>query len=169
MHFLGAIIGADNETAVDEELSRWSEYTETDPYVIEYRDSVLDRAHAWVNEHDEDGRAKLADLPEDELLERFVEYDGGMLDEDGNLVDTIPEDTFFDWYEMGGRWNDVVKDLQGLTVGEVKARAAADPKLADFVDHLQVVCHNGDYETEPVEPFAGCGDGETVWFIDFHD
>lgn len=170
MHFLGAIVGVENETAVDEELSQWSEYTEVDPYVIEDRASVLERAREWVDGQPEGRREPLRQLSEDELLAKFVdEYDGGMLDEDGNLVDTMPEDTFFDWYEMGGRWNDVVRDLQGLTVGEVKARVAADPKLAEFINHLQVVCHDGDYVTAPVEPFAECGDGETVWFIDFHE
>lgn len=169
MHFLGAIVGVEDEAAVDEELSRWSEYTEVEPYVIEDRDSVLERAREWVAGQPEGQREPLLRLSEDELLDKFVEYDGGMLDGDGNLVDTMPEDTFFDWYEVGGRWNDMVKDLQGLTVGEVKAKAAADPKLADLVNHLQVVCHNGDYETAPCEPFEECGDGETVWFIDFHD
>lgn len=164
MHFLGTVIGPENESEVDDALARWDENADVEPYVVECREDFLERACEWAarlpdgNEGDEEG-----------LLDRFACYTGGVLDEDGNVVSTMPVDAFYDWYELGGRWAKETDGLQGLTVDRLRARAGADPAVAALLGGIVVSVHNGDYEEEPADPLAGCAGHEKVWFVDFHD
>lgn len=111
MHFLGTVIGPETESEVDDALARWDENKDVEPYVVEYREDFLERAREWASRRpDVDGS------DEDALLGRFALYTGAELDEDGNEVSTMPEDAFYDWYELGGRWSGETASLQGLTV-----------------------------------------------------
>ena len=106
---------------------------------------------------------------EDALLGRFALYTGAELDEDGNEVSTMPEDAFYDWYELGGRWSGETADLQGLTVDGLRARAGAYPAVVALLGGIAVSVHGGGYEEEPADPLADCAGCEKVWFVDFHD
>lgn len=164
MHFLGTVIGPESESEVDYELERWSEDADVEPYVVEYREEFLERARKWASH-----RPDVDDSDEEALLDRFALYTGAELDEDGNEASTVPQDAFYDWYELGGRWAGEVAGLQGLTVDELRARVEADPAVATLLGGIAVSVHNGDREEEPVDPLAGCAGGERVWFVDFHD
>ena len=164
MHFLGTVIGPESESEVDRELERWSEDADVEPYIVEYREDFLERAREWASHHPNvDGG------DEEALLARFAEYTGATLDGDGNAVSTVPEDAFYDWYELGGRWRGETAGLQGLTVDVLRARAETDPAVALLLDGMVVSVHGGGYEEEPADPFAGCTGTERVWFVDFHD
>ena len=122
MHFLGTVIGPETESEVDDALARWDENADVDPYIVEYREDFLERAREWASRRpDVDGS------DEDALLGRFALYTGAELDEDGNEVSTTPEDAFYDWYELGGRWSGETASLQGLTVDGLRACAEAPP------------------------------------------
>lgn len=164
MHFLGTVIGPETESEVDDALARWDENADVEPYVVEYREDLLERAREWASRRpDVDGS------DEDALLGRFALYTGAELDEDGNEVSTMPEDAFYDWYELGGRWSDETADLQGLTVDGLRACAEAYPAVVALLGGIAVSIHNGDREVEPTDPLAGCAGDEKVWFVDFHD
>ena len=164
MHFLGTVIGPESESEVDYELERWSENADVEPYVVEYREDILERAREWASR-----RPGVDDSDEDGLLERFALYTGAELDEDGNEVSIMPEDAFYDWYELGGRWSGETADLQGLTVDGLRARAGADPDVVALLGGIAVSVHGGGYEEEPADPLADCAGYEKVWFVDFHD
>lgn len=164
MHFLGTVIGPENESEVDYELERWSEDADVEPYVVEYREDILERAREWASH-----RPDVDEGDEDALLGRFAEYTGAELDEDGNEMSTVPEDAFYDWYELGGRWSGETTGLQGLTVDGLRARAEADPAVAALLGGIAVSVHGGGYEEEPTSPLTGCAGCEKVWFVDFHD
>ena len=118
MHFLGTVIGPETESEVDDALARWDENKDVEPYVVEYREDFLERAREWASRRpDVDGS------DEDALLGRFALYTGAELDEDGNEVSTMPEDAFYDWYELGGRWSGETASLQGLTAHDAAVRA----------------------------------------------
>lgn len=164
MHFLGTVIGPETESEVDDALARWGENADVDPYIVEYREDFLERAREWASRRpDVDGS------DEDALLGRFALYTGAELDEDGNEVSTTPEDAFYDWYELGGRWSDETASLQGLTVDGLRACAEAYPAVVALLGGIVVSIHNGDREVEPTDPLAGCAGDEKVWFVDFHD
>lgn len=164
MHFLGTVIGPETESEVDDALARWDENADVEPYVVEYREDLLERAREWASRRpDVDGS------DEDALLGRFALYTGAELDEDGNEVSTMPEDAFYDWYELGGRWSDETADLQGLTVDGLRACAEAYPAVVALLGGIAVSIHNGDREVEPTDPLADCVGCEKVWFVDFHD
>lgn len=44
MHFLGTVIGPETESEVDDALARWDENADVEPYVVEYREDLLERA-----------------------------------------------------------------------------------------------------------------------------
>lgn len=164
MHFLGMVIGPETESEVDDVLVRWDENADVEPYVVELREDILERAREWASRRpDVDGS------DEDALLGRFALYTGAELDEDGNEMSTMPEDAFYDWYELGGRWSGETADLQGLTVDGLRARAGAYPAVVALLGGIAVSIHNGDREVEPTDPLADCAGGEKVWFVDFHD
>lgn len=164
MHFLGTVIGPETESEVDDALARWDENADVEPYVVEYREDLLERAREWASRRpDVDGS------DEDALLGRFALYTGAELDEDGNEVSTMPEDAFYDWYELGGRWSGETADLQCLTVDGLRARAGAYPAVVALLGGIAVSVHGGGYEEEPADPLADCAGCEKVWFVDFHD
>ncbi|KAB6042250.1 hypothetical protein GA537_09780 [Bifidobacterium adolescentis] len=164
MHFLGTVIGPETESEVDDALARWDENADVEPYVVEYREDLLERAREWASRRpDVDGS------DEDGLLERFALYTGAELDKDGNEVSTMPEDAFYDWYELGGRWSGETASLQGLTVDGLRACAEAYPAVVALLGGIAGSVHGGGYEEEPADPLADCAGCEKVWFVDFHD
>lgn len=164
MHFLGMVIGPETESEVDDVLVRWDENADVEPYVVELREDILERAREWASRRpDVDGS------DEDALLGRFALYTGAELDEDGNEVSTMPEDAFYDWYELGGRWSGETDSLQGLTVDGLRACAEAYPAVVALLGGIAVSIHNGDREVEPTDPLADCAGDERIWFVDFHD
>lgn len=84
-------------------------------------------------------------------------------------MSTTPEDAFYDWYELGGRWSGETASLQGLTVDGLRACAEAYPAVVALLGGIAVSIHNGDREVEPTDPLVGCAGDEKVWFVDFHD
>lgn len=164
MHFPGMVIGPETESEVDDVLVRWDENADVEPYVVELREDILERAREWASRRpDVDGS------DEDAPLGRFALYTGAELDEDGNEVSTMPEDAFYDWYELGGRWSGETAGLQGLTVDGLRACAEAYPAVVALLGGIAVSIHNGDREVEPTDPLADCAGDERIWFVDFHD
>lgn len=163
MHFLGLAMGPKNTDEVDAQLEQWSEYTEVEPYVVIPNEDVMAQARAWA-----EGKGKKG-MDDKALLEAYADWRGYSLNEDGDVVDTMPEDVLYDWYEIGGRWNSMVGRWQGRTVRELRGHAKTDTDLREALDDVAVVCHADGYDDNILNPLAGLHDGEHVWFVDFHD
>lgn len=193
MHFLGAVIGGSNTSEAEAIIDPYSEYEEVEEYVLYTRDEFLkdnqenDRRlieREGENQHDRTSEAfekaerRLA-LNDEEALEAYAEYCGYSLNEDGDVVSTFNNDSFYDWYEFGGRWEEMVGGLQGITCGELKERYGdGDSEVRELLDcNVSVVCDNDGYEGGVWFPvsrdalFERPGDDSSarVWFVDFHD
>lgn len=193
MHFLGAVIGGNDTSEAETIIDPYSEYEEVEEYALYTRDEFLktsresDRSligsksetqHDRMSEAFEKAERRLA-LNDEEALEAYAEYYGYSLNEDGDVVSTFNDDSFYDWYEFGGRWEEMVGGLQGITCGKLKERYGnGDSEVRELLDcNVSVVCDNDGYEGDvwfPVSKDAlferlGADSSARVWFVDFHD
>ena len=110
-HFLGAVIGGDTIEEAEAIIAPWSEYEEVPEYVVQTRDEFLkeqrgyDKQEAERHPESKDAVERLK-LDDESALKAYAEYAGRTLDKDGNVISTFNEDSFYDWYEFGGRWDD---------------------------------------------------------------
>ena len=134
--------------------------------------------HDRTSEAFEKAERRLA-LNDEEALEAYAEYCGYSLNEDGDVVSTFNNDSFYDWYEFGGRWEEMVGGLQGITCGELKERYGdGDSEVRELLDcNVSVVCDNDGYEGGSWFPVSrgarferlGNDSSARVWVVDFHD
>lgn len=122
---------------------------------------------------------KRLSLNDEDALKSYAEYCGYSLDEDGNVVSTANRDAFYDWYEFGGRWEEMVGGLQGITCGELTERyGKGDSEVRELLDcNVSVVCDNDGYEggvwfpapKDALFERLGADSSARVWFVDFHE
>ncbi|WP_137656463.1 hypothetical protein [Bifidobacterium moukalabense] len=173
MHFLGAVIGAENEDGVEGILADWSEYADVDEYIEQTRGGILADGRA-------DDRACLKEHGNDMSGKAAAEHRGLTLDEDGDAVSTFNRDSFYDHYEIGG-W-DGVEDMQGTTCRDLLDRYGnGDAPARNAIGDLCIICgqgwHDGgwsdgkwnDTTTETVMRELERGGDRKVWFVNFHD
>ena len=48
-----------------------------------------------------------------EKIQRFADYFGYDITEAGQLLERYNQDGFYDWYAIGGRWNNILQDRSG--------------------------------------------------------
>lgn len=193
MHFLGAVIGGNNTSEAETIIDPYSEYEEVEEYVLYTRheflqDSRRSDLELTGREHgnqSEDMAAiiknakKRLSLNDEDALKAYAEYCGYSLDEDGNVVSTLNRDAFYDWYEFGGRWEEMVGGLQGITCGELKERYGnGDSEVRELLDcNVSVVCDSDGYEggvwfpvtKDALSERLGSDSSARVWFVDFHE
>ena len=151
MHFLGAVIGGDTIEEAEAIIAPWSEYEEVPEYVVQTRDEFLkeqrgyDKQEAERHPESKDAVERLK-LDDESALKAYAEYAGRTLDKDGNVISTFNEDSFYDWYEFGGRWDDWAKDVQGVTCRDLLDRCEHDVKTRGLVEDLCVLCADGFHE-----------------------
>ena len=186
MHFLGAVIGAENEEDVENILVDWSEYEDVDEYIAQTREEILSTGRADDRDYLEHGKdmdarkaaaGRLA-LDDGKALDAYAEYGGLTLNENGDAVSTFNQDSFYDWYEIGGRWQSEVDGMQGATCHELLERyRRGDENVRSIINSLSVICKQGWYDgglwndtkTETVLEELEQGADLKVWFVDFHD
>lgn len=193
MHFLGAVIGGNNTSEAETIIDPYSEYEEVEEYVLytrheflqDSRRSDLELTGRKHGNQSEDMAAiiknakKRLSLNDEDALKAYAEYCGYSLDEDGNVVSTLNRDAFYDWYEFGGRWEEMVGGLQGITCGELKERYGnGDSEVRELLDcNVSVVCDNDGYEggvwfpvtKDALSERLGADSSARVWFVDFHE
>lgn len=127
MHFVGICFGEDWE----DNLEYYSEDREVEPYIVYTKEEAIDYAkeiHAKIYENAIENlqNPNVSEKIKPDLLEivekgLFLSYEdawkeiqdwGYIIDEDENLLSTYNEDSQWDWYEIGGRWDGylVLKD-----------------------------------------------------------
>lgn len=149
MHFLGAVIGGNNTSEAETIIDPYSEYEEVEEYVLYTRHEFLQdsrRSDRELMGHEHGNRSedmsaiikeakKRLSLNDEDALKSYAEYCGYSLDEDGNVVSTANRDAFYDWYEFGGRWEEMVGGLQGITCGELTERYGnGDSEVRELLD-----------------------------------
>lgn len=192
MHFLGAVIGGNNTSEAEAIIDPCSEYEEVEEHVLYTRDEFLkdnrendrrlieregENQHNRTSEAFEKAERRLA-LNDEEALEAYAQYCGYSLNEDGDVVSTFNDDSFYDWYEFGGRWEELTEGVQGKTCKELSTLYEnGDSTVVTLLDDLCVLCGKDGYEGDmfyPVshmtlwERFEGNPDAH-VWLVDFHD
>lgn len=154
MHFLGAVIGGNNTSEAETIISPYSEYEEVEEYILYTRDEFLKENRkndmtlldAEYRSHPDSKSDTAKELEkrllltdEDEALKIYAEECGYDLDEDGNVVSTANEDAFYDWYEFGGRWEELSEGVQGKTCKELSTLYEnGDSTVRELLDDLCV-------------------------------
>lgn len=193
MHFLGAVIGGNNTSEAETIIDPYSEYEEVEEYVLYTRHEFLQdsrRSDRELTEREHGNRSedmaaiiknakKRLSLNDEDALKSYAEYCGYSLDEDGNVVSTANRDAFYDWYEFGGRWEEMVGGLQGITCSELTERYGnGDSEVRKLLDcNVSVVCDNDGYEggvwfpapKDALFERLGADSSARVWFVDFHE
>lgn len=193
MHFLGAVIGGNDTSEAETIIDPYSEYEEVEEYVLYTRHEFLQdsrRSDLELTEREHGNQSedmaaiiknakKRLSLNDEDALKAYAEYCGYSLDEDGNVVSTLNRDAFYDWYEFGGRWEEMVGGLQGITCGELKERYGnGDSKVRELLEcNVSVVCDNDGYEggvwfpvtKDALSERLGSDSSARVWFVDFHE
>lgn len=153
MHFLGAVIGGNNTSEAKAIIDPYSEYEEVEEYVLYTRDEFLkdnrendrrlieregENQHDRMSEAFEEAERRLA-LNDEEALEVYAQYCGYSLNEDGDVVSTFNDDSFYDWYEFGGRWEELTEGVQGKTCKELSTLYEnGDSTVVTLLDDLCV-------------------------------
>lgn len=193
MHFLGAVIGGSNTNEAEGIISPYSEYEEVEEYILYTRDEFLKENRkndmtlldAEYRSHPDSKSDTAKELEkrllltdEDEALKIYAEECGYDLDEDGNVVSTANEDAFYDWYEFGGRWEELTEGVQGKTCKELSTLYEnGDSTVVTLLDDLCVLCDKDGYEGGMFYPVSHMTLWERfeenpdahVWLVDFHD
>lgn len=182
MHFLGAVIGGNTIEEAEAIIAPWSDSAVVPEYVVQTRGEFLEerreRDRLEVERHPEAKRAaERLKFDDEAALRAYADYTGKTLDKDGNVISTFNEDSFYDWYEFGGRWGDWAEDVQGVTCRDLLDRCEHDDGTAELVGYgLYVLCVDGSFEGdlwdgvswERIRTALDGHAGERVWFVDFH-
>lgn len=192
MHFLGAVIGGNNTSEAEAIIDPYSEYEEVEEYVLYTRGEFLkdnrendrrlieregENQHDRMSEAFEEAERRLA-LNDEEALEAYAQYCGYSLNEDGDVVSTFNDDSFYDWYEFGGRWEELTEGVQGKTCKELSTLYEnGDSTVVTLLDDLCVLCDKDGYEGGMFYPVSHMTLWERfeenpnahVWLVDFHD
>lgn len=120
-HFTVLVVDTKNEKSVDEWMDPFFEGIEKDRIIDWTVQDVLDYF-----------KKENVDFPYDhvdesnmiEYLERAEELDFDISehDDEGNLYYLGNKDAKWDWYEIGGRWSDMLKKLDGTRCDECEVR-----------------------------------------------
>lgn len=136
-HFSLAIISP--ETAdIDKIMEPFYEGIDMEPYVAKTKRQLIKSAREYYQARYEDCLKKEAEIMEDDKdylpnLKRITQmtddelynfererYDSECFDKEGNLISTYNPKSKYDWYEIGGRWHNLLelkeKDKNGNSI-----------------------------------------------------
>lgn len=109
-HFSVAVFTeSGNEAEIERLLAPYYEGIELEPYVEFTRQQAID----YVRTHF-DGMRDASDERCYELLAEDYR-DSGRIDDDGNLLSTYNPESKWDWWSVGGRWNNALVQFDGKT------------------------------------------------------
>lgn len=94
-HYTVAVIHRKDQD-IAELLKPYDENLEVEPYIKYTKEEAI----KWAKDNFKPGRT------DDEYYE--IMADGRQTDEEGNIYSTYNPDAKWDWYEVGGRWSDLL-------------------------------------------------------------
>lgn len=123
---VGVIV--DHPDDIDEVLEPYYEGFEVEPYVYLTRDQVAEEFENIKREIRKGENTHLSEQDRQHILsmtlDEFIEYHyGGMeVDEEGNLLTTYNPESRWDWYVVGGRWNNLLRLKNGKRANYARIR-----------------------------------------------
>ncbi len=87
---------------IDRIMEPYSEHLEVESYISKTADEVREEYEEASKKHPE-----YKDMDIEEWSEKWY---GEKLDKEGNLLSTFNQDSFYDWYRVGGRWDGYLTD-----------------------------------------------------------
>lgn len=114
-HFIGLVFGSN----VEENLSRYDENIEVDPYVRYTKQEAIDKAkndiangYYWSTSNMSKEEIKAINTDE-EYYQYTLKAWGYETDENGNLLTTYNPNSKWDWWTVGGRWSGYLPTING--------------------------------------------------------
>ena len=180
MHFLGAVITERRED-LEGVLEPWSEYNDVPEYIVKTREEFLaecrhdDEIILLDPEGFHEQAAMRLELDDEKALKTYAERYGVNLDEDGNVISTFNEDSFYDYWVPADEWETEdghkLGDHQGKTCREILDRHHG------FLKGVSVIVADGTYEggfidsvtDETIERIFRNHLEDKVWWVNFHE
>ena len=125
-HFATLVICKDPND-IDNLLAKYDENMEVEPYVRRIKSQIIEDAKAYLakaekkkaaGEELSDWDKKFLDCKTDEDLYKANTYEDEEYDEEGNELTTYNPDSKWDWYSIGGRYGDELRNKDG-TLGDI--------------------------------------------------
>jgi len=113
-HYTVAVFTKEGQS-VDCLLEPFDENIEVEPYVRRTKEEVLKEIEKYCDEN-EALRKKWLTLSDKEKMRIWAGYND--FDEDGNPLSTYNPNSKWDWYSVGGRWDNFLKTKNGEYVNE---------------------------------------------------
>jgi hypothetical protein len=92
-----------DEEIINMDFDELSEEYEVEPYIKEVKSDIIE-------DFKEHSTTKIKDFDKDyEKVKKWASewYGGKDFDDDGNLLSTWNENSVYDWFQIGGRWNGI--------------------------------------------------------------
>jgi len=168
-----------DDQLISDLLEPFNENTEVPPYITMSRDEfIADKRKLYAKMRDaKEGEEKEPDystMPDDEFLE-VMKTDGYTLDEEGNEISTYNKQSKWDWWGVGGRWNNKLKlkkpDENGnerCSYGRVKdINFDADPEVyEDRARFWELYVEGAEPENDNEEEMIGWVMRKKEFFVD---
>lgn len=129
-HYLVAVL-SENFCKVDKLLEKYYEGRTVEPYISktakevkEYLDSIRyeaehdSKSYVYMLQHEKG--IDFIGMTDDELKAYWCE--GDKFDEEGNIISTHNPDSKWDYYQIGGRWNNMLLTKSGERVNFAKIK-----------------------------------------------
>lgn len=113
-HYTVAVFTKEGQS-VDCLLEPFDENIEVEPYVRRTKEEVLKEIEKYCDEN-EVLRKEYLTLSDKEKMRDWARYND--FDEDGNPLSTYNPNSKWDWYSVGGRWDNLLKTKNGEYVNE---------------------------------------------------
>lgn len=138
MHFNVAVLTEEGQTIMDL-LEPYSENKEVEPYVVKLKDDYLKEIEEYCKEN-EQYRKEIHGLSDLEKIEDWTGYHH--FDDEGNPLTTINPIATWDYYEIGGRWEEMLLTKEGKKVNSCMIEELMD---LDSLKTCAVVTPDGEW------------------------
>ncbi len=151
MHFPLAVI-TDEDTQYDELLERYYENLPAEKMLYMTREDAIDFGRNLLN--------KKA-TKEDCYQAVAQSFDKDMIDEEGNLYYMSNPNAKWDWYEVGGRWYNLIRMKNGVKVNSCMVKDIDTNEFGKTVNTFAVITPDGEWYE--------CGKDKRDWNEKYYD
>lgn len=143
-HFVVGIIVPKEDIDIHEDyissvMEKYSEEFEVEQYIDKTKEEVIKEF--------KDSKKKYPEYKDKTLKDWAKDWYGSDLDEKGNSLSTFNPDSFYDWYEIGGRWDGELTDKKGENTIKIKDLIKKFKEKEDK-DKIKKLIKNIEGETE---------------------
>ena len=193
-HYLVAVIrDTEKSLSLEDMMAPYDEEVKVAPYVDLTKTEIINKVkeiqrRALEKETFLEGDSIIRSISSDEEYYDYYRnewYEDGWYDEDGNLLTTYNPNSKWDWYDVGGRWNGVLRikdefvyeELGEVPVEGEKYYTNSAPighlDLTDFINTYAVVTPDGRWHEPGKMGWFGISyaskEDEASWDEGFYD